>query len=228
MKHQGCLAVWTDVTADHLEDYRRWLTREHMQQRVVLPGFFGVRLFSAPGDERSHFIFYSTASAQAFQGEAYMAVLNDPTPWTRRTMPRLQYFDRGAGSQRIKAGDGTGAWLLVARIQSPPRADDAAVRKAFAEITAMHDVPTARLYDIDRGATDAPTTEKKMRQAGEGAFQALLMIEAMNEGALNEVRRKLPALAAALGAPDIERDAQVFRAIFSLHPFELQTPADAR
>ncbi len=223
MKHQGCLAVWTDVADDHLPDYRRWLTQEHMQQRVPLPGFFGVRLFTAPADECSHFIFYSTADVEVFQSPAYMAVLNDPTPWTRRTMPRLKYFDRGAGAQRLKVGDGAGAWVLVARLQATPQTDEAALREAFAALTQQHDVASARLYDIDRGSTDVPTTEKTMRPAGEGAFRALLMVEAMSEAAVDGVRKDLAGLAALLGAPELMGGAQVFRAIFALHPFEMAT-----
>lgn len=220
MKNQGCLAVWTEVSDEHLDEYRRWLTQEHMQQRVALPGFFGVRLFASVTDERAHFILYSTENSAAFLGDAYLAILNDPTPWTRQMMPRLKGFDRGAGSLRMKVQDGTGAWLLVARLRMRPQAQEGAIRSAFASITAVSGVVTASLYDVDRGSTDAPTTEKTMRTAGEGAFEALLLIEATSEKALAGVRQGLGELGRLLGVPRLEEEAQPFRALFALHPFE--------
>ena len=76
MKRYGFLAIWCDMAAEDLEDYRNWLTREHIADRTVLPGFLGVRLFEALDDERSHVILYATAGPEILTGEAYRRVLD--------------------------------------------------------------------------------------------------------------------------------------------------------
>ena len=113
----GFLAIWCDIASEDLNDYRDWLTKEHIADRTFSPGFLGVRLFDALDDERSHFILYATESPAVLSAPAYQAILDNPSPWTQAIMPKFGNFDRAIGAQRLKIGNGYGAFITVWRLQ---------------------------------------------------------------------------------------------------------------
>jgi hypothetical protein len=94
----GFLAIWSDVEAHDLTDYRHWLTREHTTERVTTRGFLASRFFRAVRDDINHFfILYELEAREVLDGEAYLARLNVPTSWSQRIMPKLRNFMRGGG-----------------------------------------------------------------------------------------------------------------------------------
>ena len=42
---QGFLAIWDDVVAAGEAEWLRWHTREHMPERIGVPGFLGGRRY---------------------------------------------------------------------------------------------------------------------------------------------------------------------------------------
>ena len=83
---------------DDLQDYWNWLTQEQIAVRSFLSGFLGVRLFTRLDNENAHFILYSTSEPDVLQSEPYIEVLNNPSQWTKRIMPRFCAFDRATGA----------------------------------------------------------------------------------------------------------------------------------
>ena len=65
MKQYGFLAIWCDMAAEDLDDYRAWLMQEHMADRTGLPGFLSARLFEGLDVPTSHFILYATEGPEA-------------------------------------------------------------------------------------------------------------------------------------------------------------------
>ncbi|MGY2938435.1 hypothetical protein ACVWZ6_008037 [Bradyrhizobium sp. GM6.1] len=109
MRGTGFLAIWSDVEAHDLTDYRHWLTREHTTERVTTKGFLASRVFRAARDDISRFfILYELETPEVLDGEAYLARLNAPTPWSQRIMPKLGNFMRGGGVMIARAGRGRG------------------------------------------------------------------------------------------------------------------------
>src|SRR4051812_46275459 len=111
---QGFLTIWSDIAPEHETDYLHWLTREHTSERVGCEGFLAVRVFRAlPAEPRRYLICYELERADAVDGPDYVAHLNDPTPWTRQTLPRLQNFVRGGGTVACTAGLGEAGFAYV-------------------------------------------------------------------------------------------------------------------
>ena len=107
MRGAGFLAIWSDVEAQDLTDYRHWLTREHTTERVTTRGFLASRVFRAARDDINRFfILYELETPEVLDGEAYLARLNAPTPWSQRIMPKLGNFMRGGGVMVARAGRG--------------------------------------------------------------------------------------------------------------------------
>lgn len=224
MDCQGFLAIWTDIERLHFVEYRHWLTREHIAQRIFAPGFLCARVHVAPENELSHFILYATEGRNVLGSRPYLEVLNNPSPWTQRMMPRLRNFDRGAGEQVAKFGDGAGAWLVVSRVSHDIEGTQrAALERKLEAIYSVEGAVTARLFAVDRNTTGLPTKEKTMRGGAEGAFRSLLVVEAMSENAAAAAGQRTGDWVKLLFGPNAEHDVGLFRSVYTLHPFDAST-----
>ena len=86
---KGLLAIWSTIAAEAETDYLHWLTREHIFERVSVPGFLSGRVFRRRDSQPSqYFMLYELAEASVMSSAGYLARLNDPTPWTQRVMPQ--------------------------------------------------------------------------------------------------------------------------------------------
>jgi hypothetical protein len=190
MKGKGFLAIWSSIEPALETDYLHWMTREHAMERVSVPGFLGVRMFRARlEDERRYFILYRLADPHVVASEAYVARLNAPTAWTSRIMPNLRDFVRGGG--RVLAQRGAGRAAVVLPI--PCRSAEVATASAELDrIVAIDRVVSARLLEVDTGGSSLPTTERSMR-TGDSSFDALVVIEALDDAALDAARQALSA-----------------------------------
>jgi hypothetical protein len=192
---QGFLAIWSDVRPAQETDYLHWLTREHTEERVSILGFLGVRVFrSRSGGDPRYFILYKLESAAALASPDYLERLNAPSAWSARIMPILGNFRRGGGTVIARRGQGAGAVvapLLLDREQ--------AIGVRLGEITAHDRIAAASLLKVDGAGTAIQTSEKTLR-SGDQSFEALLLVEALDQ----------ESLAAALGRESHEVFDQVF------------------
>lgn len=210
MKQSGFLAIWSDVDAADESDYLHWLTREHVHERLSVPGFLAARIFRADAAGRARFlIFYRLLDGETVSSEAYLERLNAPTPWSQKVMPRLKNFVRGGGRIVQECGSGTGGYVapvLIARDELP------GYREAAAEIAKADRITATRLFEVDRTSSEIQTNEKAMR-AGDGSFEAMLLIEALDE-------RELASGLAMMGL----RATVIYHQVFSLDARDLALP----
>lgn len=210
MRGAGFLAIWSDVEAHDLTDYRHWLTREHTTERVTTRGFLASRVFRATRDDVNRFfILYELEAPAVLDGEAYLARLNAPTPWSQRIMPKLGNFMRGGGTMVARAGRGEGATIMALRIEKLP-VDPTRLAHA---LVACDGIAAVQIGATDDARTSVPTTEKGMRK-NEGFFAGLLLIEALDEASLRAALLQARAI-----APDIldrASEPEVYQAIFAL------------
>ena len=161
--------------------FRSWITKEHIADRTFLPGWNGARFCVDVTNELAHFFLYATENKDVFSAQPYLNVLNNPSPWTNRIMPKFGPFDRALGEQLFKLGNGFGSYMMVSRIKDESSIDLADVKSKFAKFMDMPDIVSVRLMKLDRSATDIKSQEKTMRKGAEGDFHYLLVIEAISE-----------------------------------------------
>lgn len=188
---QGELAIWSTIDALDETDYVHWLTREHLFERVGVPGFRTGRVLRRSGSSPSEYLMlYELDHADVVQSEGYLARLNDPTPWTQRVMPRLQRFRRGGGNVIASAGAerAYGARIAVAHFQQalPASLQGDAGRQAVRALCEFDFLVSARVVSVSGQATSIRTREKSMRSGDEGEFAGLLVIEATRDDALDQ------------------------------------------
>jgi hypothetical protein len=108
---------------------------------------------------------------------------------------------RGGGTVLQEAGNGEGSYVapvLFSRGELP------GYREAAAEIAKADRMAAARIFEVDRAASEIETSEKAMR-AGDRSFEAMLLLESLDEKQL------------ALGLTVLEaRERSIYRQIFSL------------
>lgn len=198
----GFLAIWSDVDPADETDYLHWLTREHAQERLSIPGFLAVRVFRTQAEGRGRFlIFYRLRDAAVVGSADYVARLNAPTPWSQRIMPKLKNFMRGGGSILQEAGGGEGAYIAPVLFERQRLPDYSA---AAGEIANADRMAATRILEVDRAASEIKTNEKAMR-AGDRSFEAMLLLEALDES----------TLASGLAVMEVS-DRSVYRQIFTL------------
>ena len=110
MQGSGYLAIWSDLTPQDETDWAHWITREHAAERVGINGFLACRIFRALGVAvNRYFILYELENERVVGGPDYLARLNAPTPWSRRSKISATVSTRSATS----AGDDA-SWAPIA------------------------------------------------------------------------------------------------------------------
>ncbi|AWL97841.2 MULTISPECIES: hypothetical protein [Bradyrhizobium] len=203
MRGRGFLAIWSDVEAHDLTNYRHWLTREHTTERVTTRGFLASRVFRAARDDINRFfILYELEAPEVLDGEAYLARLNAPTPWSQRIMPKLGNFMRGGGVMVARAGRGEGATITAQRIEKLP----ASPQNLADALVACDGVAAVQIGATDQARTSVQTIEKGMRK-DEGFFSGLLVIEALDatslRAALQQARTVAPDVMGRASEPEV-------------------------
>lgn len=203
----GFLAIWSDIAPARETDYLHWFAREHAIERVSIPGFLAVRMFRALGVEaRRYFILYELDNPEAVNSPAYLARLNQPTPWSQRIMPQLGNFARGGGRVAAVAGSGHGGFVAPLWLDPGLAADAARLATAAA---AQDRIAAARVLATDHARTAIKTREKDLREK-DRSFDCLLVIEGLDVSAVRA------AVTAATRTGGTAPDAVVYETVFAL------------
>lgn len=171
MPADAAVAIWCDVAPEIRAEFDDWHTREHMPERLAIPGFLrGSRWVSAEGGS-GYFMLYEAQSEATITSGPYLDRLNDPTPWSRKMMPHHRNMVRSLCRVEARFGAGLGPALLTVRFS--PAAED--VPKLLAGVPSRKGLVAARLLrNIAR--PDAPqTTEQKIR-GGDAAADWIVLI----------------------------------------------------
>ncbi|MDN7605664.1 hypothetical protein QZM28_02975 [Burkholderia multivorans] len=142
----GQLCVWTDIDPAHEADFNAWYDREHMQERVAIPGFTHARRFRATDrGPRKYLALYVTDTLDVFRGDAYRRAFAQQTAWSLANFERMTGTQRRVGELTIEAGDGEGAHLALF-VLPPERIDVAQLRARFDAALREPGVHAARLF----------------------------------------------------------------------------------
>lgn len=108
------LLVWTDVDPAHEADFNTWYDREHMGERIAIPGFVAARRFLRLGAGRKYLALYRTDSLAVFDSEPYRRAFGNQTQWSLENFRRMRDTVRAVGTiAETGAGQGGFAGLVV-------------------------------------------------------------------------------------------------------------------
>ena len=166
-----------DVEADAVEEHDRWHTHEHLPERLAIPGFRRGTRWLATGDGPRYMVLYEVESLATLASEAYLARLNNPSPWTRKMMPQYRGMSRGLCAVAGSFGFGQGSAAVLIRF-SPETSQAAALSRWLLEeaLSALPQMPGLGSAHLLQGAqTAAMTDEQRIRGADRGVDSALIV-----------------------------------------------------
>ncbi len=181
---EALLVLWSDVLPDAEAEWKAWHVREHMPDRMTVPGIeLGRRYLDKSADQHQTFMMYEARSLQIFKSAPYLAQMNDPSPLTRKLLPSIRNILRGVC--RVVASDGAGIGEVIAAIRVVLAEPELGIeeRAAAGLIDVALDqmgVIGAHLAVVDRSATGITTTEQKLRHDAGDGLDAVLILEGSN------------------------------------------------
>lgn len=111
----GVIAIWHNLQEAVRPDFYEWHNREHMPERLAVPGFRRGRRYRALEGGPEYFNLYETADVGVLSSPAYLARLNDPTVWTRRVVSGFRDVARSLCRVQASLGVGQGGVMLTQR-----------------------------------------------------------------------------------------------------------------
>jgi hypothetical protein len=113
---QAAIAMWWDVAAEWQQEFEDWHTHEHFPERMGIPGFLrGARWASADGGP-GYFVMYELERHETLSSPAYLARLNNPSPWSTKLMPQHRHMVRSLCRVLSSAGGGIGRCAMTLRL----------------------------------------------------------------------------------------------------------------
>ncbi|MGH6901770.1 MAG: hypothetical protein ACREIR_03425 [Geminicoccaceae bacterium] len=188
---KGALVIWHDPAPEIERDYNEWHSKEHMLERVGVPGFLrgqrGVAITGAP----KYFNFYEVDDFATLTSKAYLDRLNDPTPWTRRVVPHMHNNSRTLC--RVSASFGAAVpalWTMV--LVSPAAGGDERLRtwlaqSALPRLLDRQGVLGAHLIEGERTTSGTETAEKRLRSGGTEFVDWVILVGGYDNEALARV-----------------------------------------
>lgn len=177
----GILAVWSDIAAAAEDDYTAWYEREHMFDRLVVPGFHRARHYLTVSGSPKYFTYYETDDAAVLASAAYLASANHPTPWTRRILPHFLNTNRTACAVVCRIGRGYGATALTVRLAAAPGKETELLEwLGESQLPAMIEWPgviAAQIWRADLEATLMPVEDRRLRPEPDQVAELVVFIE---------------------------------------------------
>jgi len=206
---KGVLAIWNGVAPGYDAEFVEWHVKEHIPERVGVPGFLRGRRYFAVDGTPAYFNFYETDTYEVLSSAAYLARLNDPTPWTRKVVSNFKDTSRTICDVAYSTGRGIGTWIETIQLQTASNPAGFSGHMAgglLAEIAKQHGVCAVHLLRGVPEANKADTAEKAMRGVRDKEAAWILLIEIVTEQAARDLRGNLTgdaslAQAGAAGKP---------------------------
>ena len=117
MAGKGMLLTSMDIDAAHDAEFNRWYDREHLEERVAIPGFLEARRYVVHDGKPKYLSLYSTATFDVLDSPAYRTALANQTAWSKANIARFQGMIRAVAHITISRGIGRGAALGIIRLR---------------------------------------------------------------------------------------------------------------
>ncbi|WP_028219651.1 DUF4286 family protein [Paraburkholderia oxyphila] len=194
----GQLCIWTDTDPHTEADFNAWYDREHMQERVAIPGFRHARRFLAnDGSARRYLALYVTASLDVFRSDAYRQAFTLQTDWSMRNFARMSDTQRRVGELAFEAGAGEGGHAAI--FVAPPHSVAAtAWRNEAQAATQTPGIHAVRVFVTD-ASLSAPLATRD-GAAAEATQDALVIVEGSSNAAARGAAERLAMLASDAAA----------------------------
>jgi hypothetical protein len=191
MAGKGMLLTSMNIGASDEAEFNRWYDREHLEERVAIPGFLEARRYVAHEGNPRYLSLYSTETFEVLDSPAYRTALANQTAWSKANIARFQNMIRAVARITISRGTGRGAALGIIRLRPPGGGEDK-LRAALHEQldpASLDGIISMHLIESDP-ALSKPITDNPAA-ADPGAGDWFVLIDATDVGAVPAASARL-------------------------------------
>lgn len=174
------------------KEFNEWYIREHVRERVALPGFNRGRRFRSVGEGPKYLAFYEATGAAAVSSEAYLKLVRNFDPRSRQFVPRFASPARTVSVVRASTSVGEGGVIALLGFEADEKAAQS-LRNDAARLTdtlaRRHGIVGAHVIEADDAAL-AHSREGHIRQ-NDLILPWILLVEAIDEASLMPVWNEL-------------------------------------
>jgi hypothetical protein len=186
--------VYTEVKPRHERDFNEWYNREHIDERVNLPGFHRARRYVAENGAPKYLATYECDSVDDLATPGYLALLANQTPWTQATMARFTTFHRMTLRAQVDLTHGAGGSLTTVRFVPDVREKHALSawlkKTVLPRAIAQPGMVGAAGLENDLDVANAPIQEKSMDHPRAEQPEWIVMLEGANARATGAAARR--------------------------------------
>jgi hypothetical protein len=191
MAGKGMLLTSMNIGASDEAEFNRWYDREHLEERVAIPGFLEARRYVAHEGNPKYLSLYSTETFEVLDSPAYRTALANQTAWSKANIARFQNMIRAVARITISRGTGRGAVLGIIRLRPSGGGEDK-LRAALHEQldpASLDGIISMHLIESDP-ALSKPITDNAAA-ADPGAGDWFVLIDATDVGAVPAASARL-------------------------------------
>lgn len=159
LEGDGLLALWNGVDPARAGEYDFWHTREHVPERVAIPGMLSARRYvGGDGALPRYLTLYDLENMAVLESSPYRALLGSPTPWSTSMRPSFRGFFRLACRPvaRLGAGIGGALWATTLDLPESPALDASSARDLLRSALAIPAVTGAQFSVVDPESPPVP------------------------------------------------------------------------
>jgi hypothetical protein len=195
----GMVVIWNDIKEEMRDEFVQWHSSEHLPERVSIPGFISGQRWYGEHASPQYLTTYVTQNTGVLTSDAYIQRLNDPTPWTLKTVAAFRHTCRAAGEVMWEYGSkkGYGGHILAIRITE---FEDLTILTEYLNSLAKNpmlgfaELLRARLVLTTPTASQLPTAERAVRTGDQNEPHMVLLLESFSgEAPLRHAFSKITA-----------------------------------
>lgn len=207
---RGAVIVWNDVAPEGREQFYRWHDKEHIPERLAIPGFRRGRRYIRRGHSPEWLTVYEATDLDVLTSPTYLERLNAPTAQTTSTLRHFRNTSRAVCRVVCSAGESSGGFMLAMRLSAPAgRAGELAqefARRVLGRSLDINGLVACHLFASDDAASFTRTAESSTRAFDVPSW--IVLAEASRPESAEEVPTLVTSALADLGVG--VRDAAVY------------------
>ena len=195
LRGKGMLIVYNQVKPRHERDFNEWYNREHIDERVNLPGFQRARRYVAVRATPKYLALYECDTVNDLATPGYLALLANQTPWTQAVMARFTHFNRMTLRVQIDMAHGEGGALTTVRFVPRPAMRRQLIgwlkETAFPRAIARPGMVGAAVAENDIEIANAPLQSRSMDHPKADQAEWVVLLEGADPVATASAARTL-------------------------------------
>jgi uncharacterized RDD family membrane protein YckC len=213
-----------DIAPEAVAEHDDWHTHEHLPERLSIPGFRHGSRWVAPGSTPAYLVVYDVDDLSVLTSTAYLARLNDPTPWTAKMM--RSYVGMRRALCNVVAAHGAGIGTTALLVRYAVQAGEAPALQSWLDGSALPELARRRGIVSARrfvASAAAPMTREQQIRGPDASFDSAVLVTGYEAGAIAALARDEFACARfeARGVPTAQFASGVYRLAVALGAGEL-------